>query len=212
MGKSTTFQWPWPESTGVTPVARQLVVVDGTATPAFKTASGDATVNSSGVITVKPIKWYTPKVIATEQSRENVAYGLLGTADEIPSVVLPESGLIIVGYAAQFKSSVSAAGKAAIFLSVNQLADSTGGSTLGEAGTFSTGFTRLGTFGQGLTKIEAAVSDVTTGQALSGSGTGGGFGVISAAAGTYNVSVQFKASSWSVTAKARKLRVATLGF
>src|ERR1041385_3335738 len=42
----------------------------------------------------KPFTWYEPKIIATEQTRENVAFGTLTTPDEITGVVLPTNGLI----------------------------------------------------------------------------------------------------------------------
>ena len=63
-----------------------------------------------------PFTWYTLKIIATERSRNyNSEDGKLGTADEVANVVLPANGLIHAGFFAQFKSSVSGNGSAAIF-------------------------------------------------------------------------------------------------
>ena len=75
----------------------------------------------------KPVAWYTPKVISAEESRTNTAFGTMATADEITGVVVPQNGLMVIGYTATAKSSVSGEGRAAIFIGSNQLkADSTG--------------------------------------------------------------------------------------
>jgi hypothetical protein len=177
----------------------------------------------------KPIKWYTPKVIATEENRENTAYGTLATKDEITGVVLPENGLILVGYQALWKSSSSLQGRAAIFLGSNILKT---GNSLGapfeqSATHRGTDFDQLTTCGGGLLSPETAstagtASNVTTGQVLGQFNVdavsipslqwSGGLVPIFAAAGTYNISVQYKVSEFgSVTAKERKLWVMTLG-
>jgi hypothetical protein len=159
------------------------------------------------------IRWQTPTVIATEETRENVAFGTLTTADEVKSVVLPANGLFAIGYTAIFKSSVSNAGRAAIFIGANQLKNAaTGAPLVEEIATATTELSTLGTTSSGLSRSNgsAATAFVTTGQIL-GPGTGGGLTYVFAAAGTYNISVQFKATSGSVTAKERKLWVGVLG-
>src|SRR4051812_17888140 len=60
-----------------------------------------AVTNAKLAAAAKPVVWYTPKVTATEQTRESATYGTLTTADEISSVVLPENGLIMVGFTAK---------------------------------------------------------------------------------------------------------------
>jgi hypothetical protein len=155
----------------------------------------------------KRFTWYTPKVIATEETRENVAFGTLTTKDEIASVVLPENGLMLIGYIANFKSSVSAAGRAAVFIGANQLSAS---GAAQQALSVGTGFRRLHTAWGGLTVGPNENAWLTTGEIL-GSPLEAGFAVVFGAAGTYTVSAQFKATSGSVTAKERKLWVATLG-
>jgi hypothetical protein len=163
----------------------------------------------------KPFDWYTPKIIATEETRENTAFATLTTKDEITGVVLPENGLIIVGYSANTKSSINKAGRIAIFLGANQLKSQTTGSVaVQEAETESTTLGRTISYSGGLIYGGTTSSaDVTTGQALSGGNAAGfgGFCIIFAAAGTYNVSVQYRATSGSVTAKERRLWVAVLG-
>jgi len=162
----------------------------------------------------RPVTWYAPKIIATEESRTNTAFGTLATADEITNVVLPTNGLMAIGYVALVKESVSTAGRAAIFLGANQL-KKVGGTTpvVQEAELFGTGtFQTLATQADGLDRGEGT-SFVTTGQVLAHNrGTGlGGLCYVFAASGTYNVSIQYKATSGSVTAKERKLWVGVLG-
>jgi hypothetical protein len=147
-------------------------------------------------------------IIATEQSRENAAYGLLATPDEV-TVVLPENGLILIGYQASWKSSANEAGAAALFIGANQLKRATASSSPAvqevktpkgaiEFSPLATGAGGLASLGEGYT------GDVTTGQIV---GTQESYGLcaVFAAAATYKVSVQFKASSGKVTVKNRKL-------
>jgi hypothetical protein len=157
-------------------------------------------------------------IVATEQSRENTAYGVLATPDEV-SVVLPENGLIAVAYQATWKESVQETARAAIFIGANQLvvAEPSGGGGVLLAQQASIipdvplGFTTLASFGAGLISPLAASSmpaDATTGQVVgvvTGTVKYGGPCYIFAAAGTYKISVQFKSSSGKVTVKNRKL-------
>jgi hypothetical protein len=161
------------------------------------------------------IQWYTPKVIPTEESRSNVAFGTLTTADEIKEVVVAENALVVVGYSALVKSSVSAAGKMALFLGANQLKQiGTTTPEVQEATTVSTALGNCSTGARGLGYTGVGTSYVTTGMVL-GNGTEGnqgGFTIVQRlAAGTYNISVQYKATSGSVTAKERDLWVMTVG-
>jgi hypothetical protein len=164
----------------------------------------------------RPVTWYAPKIIAAEESRTNTAFGTLTTADEIKEVVLPENGLIVVAYQAIWKESVAGAASSAIFLGANQLKYSPGD---GEPIVSATGvndasnpnvYKSLASFGHGLSSGGLAGTaypgDVTTGQVI-GVGTSNGPCYIFAAAGTYSVSIQFKSSSGSITAKNRKLWV-----
>jgi hypothetical protein len=164
-------------------------------------------------------------IITTEETRTNTAYGLLTTPDRVSGIVLPEDGLIAVGYKAQWKSSVQGAGAAAIFVGSTQLG------VPGNAPGVSTEITTQHSFadlyghlfstaGWGLEAFPATADDPTTPtllggrteQGLDNSFKAGGVAYIFAAAGTYDVSVQFKASSGSVTAKNRKLWVWTEAF
>lgn len=160
-----------------------------------------------------------------EGTRTSTSYGTLtgGDApgpDQVSNVVLPTNGLIVVAYQALWKDSVADAGRAAIFVGATQLKEMVSTTPeFQEAALIDNAspnsYTTLSTFGFGLQSPLEAVgvdsSQVTTGQ-LVGAGTDGGPCYIFAAAGTYTISVQFKATSGTVTAKERKLWVWTMGF
>lgn len=161
-------------------------------------------------------------IIVTEEARTNVAYGLQTTPDRVQSVVLPTNGLIFVAYEALWKSSISSAGAGAIFLGANQVKTQQVGGALINLETFTRQanlYQPLSSTNIGLVSVTSGTStqsDTTTGQAvgfIDASGQPwGGFTVIFAAAGTYDVSIQFRATSGSVTVKERKLWVWTMGF
>lgn len=166
-------------------------------------------------------------IIATEESRTNTAYGLLTTPDRVQNIVLPTDGLIFVLFQANWKSSSASAGQAAIFIGSNQLQYADGASTTPlsqSANTDSTAdsYRQLGTVSYGMKTTagsQAYTGDVTTGMVAGGGFNpssaptrGGGPVAIQAAAGTYDISLQFKATTGSVTVKERKLWVWTMGF
>lgn len=175
-------------------------------------------------------------IIATEESRTNTAYGTLATPDSV-TVTMPTDGLIFVACQAMWKESVSGGAKAAIFLGANQLKGASiqfgglaptpvvqaaeGVQATNTAGSPATNLYRYFSSSPiGLVRGTAGTSDldytgdVTTGQAVFSTTTSGGSGVavIFAAAGSYAVSLQYAATSGSVTVKNRKLWVWTMGF
>jgi hypothetical protein len=179
-------------------------------------------------------------IIATSEARSNTAYGTLTTPDQV-SVTLPTDGLLEIGYQARWSESVLGAAEAAIFIGSNQLkiSDNSGApvvqSTVQGAPLTGGNLYPLFTTPIGLATLGSATSavsaDVTTGQVVGASQSAGGslrarFGgttislatvgggpcKVFAAAGTYVVSVQFKASSGSVTAVDRKLWVTPVAF
>jgi hypothetical protein len=167
--------------------------------------------------------------IATSEARTNAGYGTLTTPDQVVGVVLPTDGLVLVGYQAQWAESVAGAASANIFLGANGLKAATGNGggsapiddAIGTAATstasvfapLTTGV--LGLYSGVTQGGTTAAADVSTGQVVGYFGGPAGSGGplwIFAAAGTYTVSVQYKATSGSVTAKNRHLWVATLAF
>jgi hypothetical protein len=151
-------------------------------------------------------------------SRSNTAYGQLDNGpDQVSGIVLPANGLLKVLATGIWQSSVAGAGRAAIFVGSDQLKiaapGSSGAPIVAEITTPGTpAFDAFfHTSSSGLTPASGAnayTADVATGQVLGSSGDFGGpayiFGL---AAGTYTVSIQYKASSGSVSAKSRKLWV-----
>lgn len=149
--------------------------------------------------------------IAKEEVRESATFGTLPTADLIKEVKVGEKGLLRIGYSARFKSSVSGAGAASIFLGANELKLYTTEPKVQFATTIGTTFRHLSSSFSGLvtsTAGEATGADVTTGQMVSASVSGGEI-TLFVAAGTYEVAVFYKATSGSVTAKERRLWVET---
>jgi hypothetical protein len=151
------------------------------------------------------LTWYTPKIIATEQSRENTEYGFLATEDKIEGIVVPENGLVLVTYRAHVKSSVASAGRAAIFFGATQAkkVDEGGSELTFSDTTFDTGYTDPSN-ATGWSSGGGAGA-VTTGQIA------GGASQHYLAAGTYTVGIKYKSTSGSVTAKERQLRVVVIG-
>lgn len=193
--------------------------------------SQSAGVNASGQ-TVKG-----SSIIATSQSTGSTTFTTLATPDQVTGVVLPTNGLIAVWYQGTWQESVNGAANAALFLGANfvkigepGLGAPTGALVAGIGGTFPTSTNVvLSSCPIGLSSVEALPlgsttaygGDVATGQVVGGGiyaslssslQPGGGPCYIFAAAGTYTVSVQFKASSGTVTASNRKLWVQALSF
>jgi hypothetical protein len=157
-------------------------------------------------------------IVATEQGRTSASYGVLTTPDEV-SVVMATNGLIAVAYQAMWKQSVATTARAAIFVGTNQLKVISGsGPVVQEAAMISNtaAFFSLATGQGGLVSSENPnySGDVTTGQIIGADGTNQrlmGPLMFFAVAGTYKITVQFKASSGTVTAKERKLWAWAIG-
>lgn len=159
-------------------------------------------------------------IIATEETRTNSAYGLMPTPDRVSGIVLSTDGLIAVTYRATWKVTGAAGNRqayAAFFLGAQQLRRSTNAASpdpMELNHTFSAGevYRPLESHYEGsfISSADTAYTgDVTTGQVASR-----GLLLIEAAAGTYDLSVQFKgaASPEPIVVKNRKLRVWTMGF
>jgi hypothetical protein len=175
-------------------------------------------------------------IVPGSSTRTNAAYGLMGTPDQVQSVVLPTDGLIFVAYQALWYETVNTAAKAAIFLNSNQIQMQINlglgpgvGQSEASIGAGSANRVRpIASSSVGLSSLNALTSisgssssDITTGQIIGGGllppavsvfSTSGGPCAIFAAAGTYTVSVQFKASSGDVVVSGRKLWVWTENF
>ena len=170
-------------------------------------------------------------IIATEEARTNTALDYLATPDRVQNVVLPADGLICVAYQAVWRESVRGAARAAITLTGVSTADNGlirevamrygNGSTGDWTALASSNGVPLGLASAAVMSGGSRGVQVDTGQfvgavdsdALTPDILGGGGGVlVYARAGTYDVGVQFRSTSGSVTAKSRKLWVWTVGF
>lgn len=171
-------------------------------------------------------------IIATEESTSSSSFTTLATPDRVDDIVLPTDGLLLIGYQALWKSDAGAndAG-AAIFLGANQLKvqrSAAAAPAVQEVALPGTSYSPLFTTPAGLASYAMSLdaSQVTTGQILGGPRTlsdsggdtttayEGGLVAVFAAAGTYDVSVQFKVAPGTtiVYAKSRKLWVQAVGF
>jgi hypothetical protein len=165
-----------------------------------------------------------PGVDTTTATAYNIAnLGGAGHQDVVSGVVLPTDGLIVVAYQALWKNTLVGNGRAAIFIGPTQAvvtAGATGGAPLAQngAGPGSGNFAPLATTPVGLdgsTSPGVDDTEVTTGQivAPSGSTGNGGATYLFAAAGTYDVSIQFKNNAaGTLSVKNRHLWVWTIGF
>lgn len=159
-------------------------------------------------------------IVSAAESRNDAAYGLLGTPDRVSSVSLATDGLICVAYQAAWFGSGNA--RAAIFLGANQLKGAVPDSVpvVQEAthpGGGTPRYNNLATTGSGLATSSGTAADVgdpaTTGQVVALTSTSGGVATIFASAGMYDVSVRFKTTGVdAVTVKNRRLWVWTVGF
>jgi len=156
---------------------------------------------------------------ATAESTSSTTYTTLTTPDKVSSVVLPTNGLIVVAFQAIWQNTVAANARAAIFIGANQLKAGigTGAPTVQEVSgpTETNDDALLASSFAGLLSVggAGATTEVTTGQIVGAQSGNGGFVVVFAAAGTYDMSVQFKNSAaGTLTVKNRHLWVWTIGF
>lgn len=181
-------------------------------------------VNQQGGVSDGTITRRGKSIVASTETRSNAAYGLMPTPDRVQSLVLPQDGLIAIAFQATWSETVTGAARAAIFIGANQLKGN-GGSAVPIVQ--ETTHDNTATQNQPLYSCAAGLrgndptggwSDVTTGQIIGSIQSGTTFQYpagpcyVFAAAGTYDVSVQFKASSGSVQVANRKLWVWTVGF
>lgn len=181
-------------------------------------------------------------IVDDEQSRSNSSYGKLSTPDEVTNVVVPDGALVCLTYSALVKESSNAAAGIAVFIGSNQLkwidpiqatpqaqeaqiehADGPNNYSFLSSGPFGLmcdfAYTAPSTGDQvphtGFVSTGFALNAMyryTNGSDVYVQQNGGILVIEGLAAGTYDISVQFKASTGSVTAKLRKLRVWVEGF
>lgn len=224
-----------PNATEAPKIAADLTtlqtVINGNVDTANLTAAVSASAGVNATATVKGVT-----VNAGPGTRTNVAYGALNdAADQVTGIVLPANALLVVRYQATWQESVSGAARAAIFIGANQQKVALGTAPVTIAAATNSGAPAvpfpLATNPYGLASSNGSSAvysgDVTTGQAVGITGglahdesgsivapliSAGPCEIFGLPAGTYTVSVQFKASSGGVTAFNRRLWVQALSF
>lgn len=156
-------------------------------------------------------------IIATEESRTNVAYGLLTTPDQVDNIVVATDGLLFVKYSALVKSSNINQGQTSIFLSGTQAVgvSGTGAPVASNGPVFGGTADDYDVLYTSVANSPASILELTTGVGQASRGTPIRLGsaiCFEVAAGTYTVTVQWKAAAGSITAKERKLWVWSIGF
>jgi hypothetical protein len=164
-------------------------------------------------------------IVDTAETISSVGYSLLTTPDRVSNIVLPEDGFLVVLFSAVWWESVNDAARASIFIGANQLKVNKQGTgqVIQEAGiegnpNIETALTSYPGGLRGSLGSNASgdfTPEITTGQAIAivqsdeaqNTEAMGGPCYIFAAAGTYNISVQYKVSSGNVTVRDRKLWV-----
>lgn len=174
---------------------------------------------------------YPATVIAGSQNCTNLTYTTLTTPDVVTGVVMPVNGLIGLSYRALVAMGAGD-GFGAIFLGSNELTLNTSGAPISDGspgtnfqihGSLNTGLVTSDTSGlRAMANTGASTSLVTTGSVMGTPYAGGGAGQgltpgggicwIEAAAGTYDISVQYKVTASSLIVSNRILRVWTMDF
>jgi hypothetical protein len=216
-----------PDTTEAPKIQNSLTAIQGAINGNIDGTNLTAAVSQAAGINVSGQTVKGSSIVPTSQSTGSTTFTTLGTPDQVTGLVLSTSGLITVWYQATWQESVANAAQAQIFLnsSTVQLTGNNGSVSFGTALVGSVGGanrnTPLSTWVAGLfsptAQATGSVADVTTGQFIGASDTvggtkAGGPAYIFAAAGTYTVSIQFKASSGTVTAANRRLYVQALSF
>jgi hypothetical protein len=154
-------------------------------------------------------RWYTPVEIPKEEERESETFGTLPTPDEVKNVVVPQGGIIVVGYVAKWSATVK--GAAAIFLGNTQIRNITSGGAQ-ETNTSGTLVQVLASTTFGLNQAAGETAIPKTGAVVGPGANNSGFTNIFVEAGTYNVSVRYETiGGGKVKAKERRLWVGVIG-
>lgn len=172
-----------------------------------------ASITNANIKDMRPKKRGKLNIATSEStSATSYAYNNLATPDRITQVVVPADALLLIAYQAIWNNTVASNGRAAIFIGANQIKGGigTGAPTVMEATSASSTdddvlTSALGGFGLESGGGAGAATEVTTGQALGINGSrAGGFITVFAAAGTYDVSVQFKNNAAGTTTVSKR--------
>lgn len=151
----------------------------------------------------RPVQWYTPKIIGTEENRSAESFSTLTTADEIPNITTTEGGLLFVLYRAKVKSSSNNGGRVRIYLNETPVKNFIG-QTQELTTEATTSFRLLYTHWEELKWVNSELADSAWQPQ--------GIMALSVEPGTFALSVKYRGvGGATVTAKERKLWAVRLG-
>ena len=178
--------------------------------------AGSSSVTTANIKDMRPKKRGKLNIATSEStSATSYAFNNLATPDRITQVVVPADALLLVGYQALFQATVASNAKAALFIGSNQVKVVPGGGGAPAVQEATSGATTASDYSLATTPIgltshgTAGESEVTTGQILGvNTNTGGALMPVFVAAGTYDVSIQYKnVAVGTLTASKRHLWV-----
>lgn len=147
-------------------------------------------------------------IIATEETRNSTAFGTMTTPDQVANVVLPSDGVILVSYYGHLRASIAGTAQFALFVGASQADDVLGNAQASLAASSATSYRPMVVAESGC--VQGTGASASTG--IGAPRITATPAVIAAPAGTYTVSVQFKATSGTVTVRDRRLFVEAKGF
>jgi hypothetical protein len=160
-------------------------------------------------------------IISGEESRSSSSFGLLSTSDQVLSIDVPTQGKLRISYLAAWKGDTDKATiTAAIFIGSDQLLNGTVTTSSAQAKAVLNSSTVEGEPNK-YASLRTSGDGLSSGSTLGGPTTFSGYpttGVIISpcevfvAAGTYSISVQFKASAGAVLVKDRRLWVEAIAY
>lgn len=159
--------------------------------------------------------FYSLSITTAPEVRTNSVYGLMATPDRISGLHLPPNGKFVIGFSGTWQNSVASAGRAAIFLGAVQMKATDGTTVAVQEATGSANInedTHLSSYFGGLQSVTGPYSgDATVGMVLRSNNTLGGTAEVFATGGLYDVSLQFRSATGSVTVSNRKLWIEVWG-
>lgn len=163
-------------------------------------------------------------VITGTDTITSSSYAVMTTPDQVSSIFLPTDGLLVIAASMIWGAASSATPFAALFIGSNQLkipitgaapavqeVSSINGTNFQALSTSPTGLITTN-FGASIDKGINTILAIAAKDAPQGTPKWGGFTIVEAASGTYDISVRFKAATGTVSAKQRSLYVYSIGF
>lgn len=229
--------WRWTDSTGARII--KTIVSNNAAEADINALQAELEASQADITALQAERSHGKSIIATEQTTTSTSFVALTTPDLVSGVVVPEDGVLRVGFEALWKSSVEVVHQAAIFIGENQLKIHESGWSAPrvqaarlsntDTGVYHTIFSFKGGLlsdncaGQSVVKVAtgqvlglqgAAESEVNGSSVTIGDDDyyGGFVDIVGLPAGSYDVGVRYKTTSGTLSVKDRRLWVEAIGF